>query len=186
MSARVARPELAAELRERVRRDQEVRAGGGATPDRLARWRDVDDGNASRMWELLTEHGWLGHSLVGAGGSADAALLVQHADRDRMLQCLGFELLVEAADAGEAEVVHLAYLTDRLCTHRGLPQRYGTQYARTVSGGYRMLSVEDAEGLDRRRRAVGLGTVAEFERELVGLHGPEVLAAAPSGRGEPS
>ena len=171
-------PALAAELRKRAVRDQEVRAAGGTTPEKLERWRAVDAGNARWMREVLREHGWPGRRLVGYQGVADAALLVQHADGDRELQRLGLGLLVETVDAGDAAPNHVAYLVDRLHLHRGTPQRYGTQYARDVSGAYRMLPVDEPAGLDGRRRSLGLEPVAAFERRLAAMHGAEVLTDA--------
>ena len=170
--------DLAAALRERAVRDQEVRAAGGTTAETLARWRAVDADNARWMREVLRIHGWPGRRLVGDQGVADAALLVQHADSDRNLQRLGLGLLVEAVDTGDADPHHVAYLVDRLHLHRGTPQRYGTQYARDGSGAYRMLPVDDPAGLDDRRRALGLEPVAAFERQLTAMHGADVLAGA--------
>ena len=171
-------PELAAALRERAVRDQEVRAAGGTTPEKLARWRAVDAANARWMREVLRQHGWPGRRLVGDQGVADAALLVQHADGDRELQRVGLGLLVETVDAGDAAPNHVAYLVDRLHLHRGTPQRYGTQYARGDSGAYRMVPVDEPAGLDGRRRSLGLEPVAEFERRLAAMHGAEVLTHA--------
>ncbi|WP_166354538.1 DUF6624 domain-containing protein [Phytoactinopolyspora limicola] len=169
-------PELAAELRRRVELDQRVRADGGDTAEKLAVWRRVDDANAAWMWTVLRTTGWPGRHQVGSQGVADAALLVQHADRDRLLQCFGLQQLVEAVDGGQADACHVAYLIDRIRTHRGRPQRYGTQYTRAAGGGYHMLPVDDPDGLEDRRRAVGLGSVTRFEQELVALHGAAVLA----------
>ncbi|MGV9882245.1 DUF6624 domain-containing protein [Streptomyces sp. NPDC003006] len=159
-------PGLAAELRRRAELDQDVRRKPGKSTADVARWMAVDTENQQWIWRVLREHGWPGHRMVGVQGSDDAALLVQHADRDRPLQRYGLELLIEAVDAGDATPAHIAYLVDRIHLHTGVPTRYGTQYARGKDGRYRMLPVEDLAGVEARRAQLGLPSVAEFEREL--------------------
>ncbi|AZM57359.1 DUF6624 domain-containing protein [Streptomyces sp. NPDC005900] len=168
--------QLAAELRRRADWDQDVRRTPGKSAADVARWMAVDAENQQWIWRVLREHGWPGHRLVGEQGSDDAALLVQHADRDRPLQRYGLELLIEAVDAGDATASHVAYLIDRIHLHAGVPTRYGTQYARAEDGRYRMLPVEEPGGLDARRAQLGIPPVAEFERQLRELHaGTEML-----------
>jgi hypothetical protein len=169
-------PRLAVELRRRVGCDQEVRQVGGKTAADLSRWREVDEGNRVWLWTALREYGWLGRLLVGDQGCGDAAVLAQHADGDRRLQQYSLALLIEAVDRGDAEPVHVGYLTDRICLHAGIPTRYGTQYACGPDGRYRMLPVVDCCGLEVRRARLGLPRVAEFERQFTELHaGRDVL-----------
>jgi hypothetical protein len=102
---------------------------------------------------------------VGADGAHAAWLLAQHADRDRPFQkrCLG--LLQKAVKAGEASGQDLAYLTDRVRVGEGKKQRYGTQF-RTVNGKMEPYPIEDEASVDRRRKEVGLGTLAEYRKIL--------------------
>lgn len=162
-------PQLAAELAERMRRDQEVRD----TPVRLwdedtaAQVRAVDSDNTAWIRGVLTEHGWPGPALVGEEGAEAAWLLCQHADADTDFQEHALTLLHESVAAGQAPAWHEAYLTDRTLVARGQPQVYGTQYVDNGDGqGWRMRPVVNPDGLDERRAAVGLGTRAENERRI--------------------
>lgn len=52
-------------------------------------------------------------------------------------------------------------LEDRIRCFEGRPQRYGTQFDWDEHGELSALPVEDADSVDERRRAVGLGPLAE-------------------------
>lgn len=162
--------ELVAELERRADLDQQVRRVPDKTPQDIERWMAVDADNQRWMWGVLREHGWPGRTLVGEEGVAHAALIVQHADRDRALQLFGLGLLIEAVDADDADPSHAAYLIDRIHLHRGVPTRYGTQYARNPRGELELLPVEDPGGLDARRAGLGLPPQREFEQQLRELH----------------
>ncbi|MFF8643298.1 DUF6624 domain-containing protein [Streptomyces sp. NPDC015345] len=158
--------ELVAELEHRADQDQQVRRIPDKTQQDIDRWMAVDADNQRWMWGVLREYGWPGRALVGEEGAAHAALIVQHADRDRALQLFGLGLLIEAVDADDADPSHAAYLIDRIHMHRGVPTRYGTQYARNPQGELELLPVEDPDALDARRAGVGLPPLHEFEHQL--------------------
>ena len=74
--------ELRAELLERADRDQAARI----SLPRNATWQQwqaavlpLDQANTMRMREIIAEHGWPGHVLVGVDGAHAAWLLAQHA-----------------------------------------------------------------------------------------------------------
>jgi hypothetical protein len=126
-------------------------------PDRLAA---VDADNQAWLRRLVDERGWPGRTLVGVDGAQNAWLLAQHADDlDFQLRCR--DLVAAAVDAGEATAAQLAYLDDRVRTRRGRPQRYGTQ-VRVEDGRPAPFPIEDPDGVDERRRAVGLGPLADY------------------------
>lgn len=105
--------ELGDELLAMAEADQQ---GGGSAEDRQA-----------RLTEILDEHGWPGHDLVGDEASTAAWLIAQHADLDLELQERALDLLTEAVAHDDASPGDLAYLTDRVAVARGEPQTYGTQ-----------------------------------------------------------
>lgn len=129
----------------------------------LAWARQVTARNTARMRAIVTRHGWPGRSLVGDDGAAAAWLLVQHASTDRAFQRGCLTLLQAAVRAGEASGLHLAYLTDRLLLADGLRQWYGTQLE-LVDGQWRPAPLEDPEGVDARRRALGLEPLDRYRR----------------------
>ncbi len=172
-------PELRRELLDRMAEDQKFRM----TMTRLMRENDdgtymismdhpallefgnVDERNTARMKDIIKQHGWPGKSLVGKDGSHAAWLLVQHADADPEFQNHCLALIATAQAQGEATAVELAYLTDRVRVAQGKPQVYGTQF-RTENGEFGPAPIEDPDNVDKRRQAIGLGTLAEYARSM--------------------
>jgi hypothetical protein len=159
--------ELRAELLERAGRDQAAREAMPAEPG-MQRWEEivapVDRANTARMREIVGQHGWPGHRLVGEEAAHAAWLLVQHAPAEFQEQCL--PLLEEAAGRGDASPRDVAYLKDRVLLHRGEPQLYGTQYM-IRDGVLTLWTVQDPEGLDERRAALGLEPEAQHRAHML-------------------
>ncbi|MFI0220133.1 DUF6624 domain-containing protein [Streptomyces lydicus] len=158
------RADLADELHRRADTDQRARnlcIETGEAGD-LAR---IDADNTAWIKSVIAEHGWPGAALVGDQGADEAWLLVQHADRDPEFQSQALKQLKSAVEAGDAPARHLAYLTDRVLVGAGKPQLYGTQYA---DDGNNLLPqpVQDPEGLDERRAAMGLDTAAAYDQRM--------------------
>lgn len=146
--------------------DQRVREGFGSqmTPEQVAEMQAVDARHTARMKAILREHGWPGRSLVGDDGAHAAWLLVQHADAAFMSECL--PLMEHAALRGEASAKDFAYLLDRVRMNQGKPQVYGTQFTSGPDGNLVLHPIENPEQVDARRRAVGLPSMAEYERKI--------------------
>jgi hypothetical protein len=164
--------ELRAELRRRVAADQEARRALDSEAMAAA-----DAANLPWLRQLITDVGWPGKSLVGEDGAKDAWLLAQHADRDPAFQRRCLDLLTAAVEAGEAEVVDQAYLTDRVLLHEGQPQEYGTQ-AIGRDGRFVARNLRDPGHVDERRAAVGLGPLAEYLASMTEHHAPEPMRAS--------
>lgn len=127
-----------------------------------AAWAEITDTtNTARMKEIIAEHGWPSQTAVGEDGAMSAWLLVQHADKDRKFQAHCLELMQQAVTMGEASASLFAYLTDRVRVGNGQPQIYGTQNE-VVDGKVISAEIEDADQVDSRRAAVGLGPIAEY------------------------
>ena len=165
---------LRQKLLKRFARDQEMRKsmtkykdGAPLSQEDADRWEAVDIANTQRMQDIVTEYGWPVTSLVGQDGAQAAWLLVQHADKkpDFQKQCL--ELLQEAVEASEASPKNMGYLLDRVRVNFGQPQVYGTQ-CHTVDGELVSREIENAEQVDQRRAAIGLGLVAEYLASMRG------------------
>ena len=82
--------------------------------------------------------------------------------------------------AGQAQPSDFAYLTDRVRTGRGEPQRYGTQFATGLDGVMRPAELEDPARVDQLRASVGLPPLAEYAEQLREAYGGEV-SAEPAG-----
>lgn len=161
------RPALREELMAMKAEDQRVRKAAGPTMSGQQReeWGQVDARNEARMEAIISEHGWPGKTLVGADGASAAWILVQHFSPAFQEKCL--PLLERAVTAGEATGRNYAYLLDRVRMHQGKPQVYGTQF-KTINGVTAVHPIEDADQLDERRRAVGLGPWADYEKQILG------------------
>ena len=162
--------ELRKQLLDRMVLDQDIRkramAAGKPLPKALMdEWARIDHDNTEWMKTVLARHGWPGKRLVGKEGATAAWLFVQHADRDKAFQQQAIKLLEAAVAKGEAEGQDLAYLTDRVLTGQGKPQRYGTQY-HEVDGRMVPQTIEDPDHVDERRAAVGLPTMAEYDQAI--------------------
>ena len=177
--------ELRSELMERAARDQAAR--NALSPGQeMRQWAElvepVDRANTARMREIVGEHGWPGQHLVGEAGAHAAWLLVQHAPPDFQEECLS--LMEDAVAREDASPRDLAYLTDRVLMHRGEPQIYGTQYM-VRDGVPTLWAVQDPDGLDARRAALGLEPESQNRARLLSDRVPGE-AEHDDGRSRPS
>jgi hypothetical protein len=179
-----AQPVLREELLAMKVEDQRVRKAAGPTMTGQQReeWMQLDARNQARMEAIIAEHGWPGVSLVGADGAGAAWLLVQHFSPTFQEKCL--PLLENAVSTGQAAGRNYAYLLDRVRMHQGKPQIYGTQF-RTSNGMTAAHPIEDPDHLDERRRAIGLGPWADYEKQILkGAAAREAMVGNPDLRQE--
>jgi hypothetical protein len=152
-------PALRQELLDMVAEDQRVRAAmaadGSLYDGYPARMELVHRRNATRLSAIIDRHGWPGRSLVGSDGAHAAWLLAQHAICNPVLQRRALQLLRTAAAQGEASLLDVAMLEDRVRVCEGRPQRYGTLFDWDEQGEMSPLPVEDADHVDERPRAPG-------------------------------
>ncbi len=129
-------------------------------------WARLDVGHTDRLREIIDEHGWPGHSLVGEDGANHAWLLAQHADRQLDFQRRALGLLTEAAQRGDATMRQLAYLTDRVRVNEGREQVFGTQMRGDTDRRAVPWPIEDPGHVDERRAVAGLEPLADYRRQF--------------------
>jgi hypothetical protein len=112
--------------------------------------------NAELLRAIIDEFGWPGKSLVGEDGASAAWLVVQHAIGEPEFQRGCLATLREAAERGDVDPAHVAYLEDRICFFERRPQKYGTQFDWDEHGDMSPWLLQDAERVDEYRRGVGL------------------------------
>lgn len=133
--------------------------------------------NAGRLEEMIEKNGgaWLGSSTVGNDGAEAAWLIAQHAisSPDFSRRCL--KLIEKAAERGEAELWHAAYLDDRINFFEGKPQRYGTQSDWNRKGKMQVWQMQDEEKVNDFRAEVGLNPLEHivWENEETSGNAPE-------------
>jgi hypothetical protein len=161
----VQNPALRDELLALAAEDQRVRAELAADGSLFRGYHPVMERvhrrNAVRLAAVIDEVGWPGRSLVGTDGAQAAWLIVQHAIGEPALLRRALPLLRTAAAAGEATLLQVAMLEDRIRVSEGRPQRYGTQFDWDSTGEMSPHPIENPECVDERRRAIGLGPLAE-------------------------
>jgi hypothetical protein len=127
------------------------------------RMQAVHDANAARLAVIMDGHGWPGEPQVGRDGAEAAWLIAQHAIAQPAMQRAALTALWEATRRGEVPALQAAMLEDRIRAFEGRPQRYGTQFDWDANGELSPLPIEDTDGLDDRRRMLGL---LPLEQEL--------------------
>jgi len=123
----------------------------------------IHENNALRLQAIMTQVGWPTERLVGKRAAKAAWLIAQHAISQAEFQrsCLKL-LLAEAARERTVPLWQPAMLEDRIRVFENRPQLYGTQLKPDAHGHMRPHAIEDPEGVDERRRAVGLEPLAEI------------------------
>ena len=167
------RRELLAMREEDLRVRAEVIAGSSSFDGYHPRMEEVHKRNATRLKEIIAQHGWPGRSLVGEDGAVAAWFIAQHAISDPPFQRHVLELLREAAHRGEVSAMAVAFLEDRIRACEGRPQIYGTQFEPDEHGIPQPCPIEDPEHVNERRLAIGMNTIEERTRELQKEQQPE-------------
>jgi hypothetical protein len=158
-------PELQRELLARAAEDQRVRAElieeGTLFDGYHPRMEAVHRENAAFLAAAIERHGWPGAELVGEDGAGAAWLIAQHAIGEPAFQRHCLAALEDAAARGQVPRWQPAMLDDRIRVFEGRAQRYGTQLQVADDGTVYPHEIEDPDGVDERRRAVGLEPLAE-------------------------
>ncbi|UBU09015.1 type 2 lantipeptide synthetase LanM [Nonomuraea gerenzanensis] len=168
-----AEPAPAGEIRRRLLRldrlDDAIRTpwarGGMSDGAAERRLRTLTDAGLAWLSGVVAERGWPGRAMVGAEAAAAASRLVQHASGhlDFRRHCL--ELMRQAAAGGDLPWREVAYLTDELRLADGLPQLYGTKFE-PVAGRLVPCPIEEPDGVDHRRAAMGLEPMADYTNRI--------------------
>lgn len=130
------------------------------------RLRALHEDNARVLGAIIDGHGWPDRMVAGEKGAEAAWLIAQHAVFDLAFMQRCADLVQQAVASGTVPGWQLAFLQDRLRTMSGRPQVYGTQFEPDAEGWPTPCPIEDPAGVDARRAAVGLNTLAERTEEM--------------------
>lgn len=135
----------------------------------------VHDANAAMLRAMIEQDGWPDAARVGEDGAEAAWLIAQHAiaQPDFQRSCL------DALGNSDAPAWQAAMLEDRIRVHEGRLQLYGSSFDWDADGVMSPRPIEDPDGVDQRRAAVGLPSLAEaIERHRAGAEPPPTDLAA--------
>ena len=143
-----------------------------ALRDELLALTEVDEGDPdadARLIAIMAAGDWPGLREVGPEATDAAWMLVHRADHLNGERRTWLSPLRAAVEAGEADPRHYATLVDRVAASDGQPQEYGTLATTAADGEVEFrAAVREAGGLDERRLALGLPTVAQDAPHLGG------------------
>ena len=118
--------------------------------------RALHNENIQAFQALMDDYGFPGISKVGKEAYEAAFIIVQHAiDHPNILKAFA-EDLYSAAKQGDATMLHVAYLVDRIAVFEGTPQVYGTQFDWDEAGQMSPIGVIDFDAVNVKRKALGI------------------------------
>lgn len=168
-----------AHRQEIVRLQEQLGAESAAVKALWAKQLEIDSDNMTRLEEIISEQGWPRQSEVGSDAATGAFIVLQHADLFYQKKYL--PLLRKAAEAGDFLRQRLALLEDRILTHEGKKQIYGTQLRQNEAGEIELHPVDDEAQLDERRAAVGLPPIKDYLKNFgVPYEGSDQPSAEPA------
>jgi len=129
---------------------------------------ELDAVNTQLLKTLLKQYDWIDGQRFGSRIASHAWILAQHADADPEFQKLALSRMEPYLATDGARQRDYAYLFDRVAVNTGGPQRYGTQPESECNdnGTLSPRLLEDPEGVDERRAALGMETMAEAMGEM--------------------
>ncbi|MCU0390905.1 MAG: hypothetical protein MUE81_07290 [Thermoflexibacter sp.] len=123
--------------------------------------RQTDSLNQVKVMSIIDRYGWLGKSQVGDLGNQTLFLVIQHAALT--IQERYLPLLKNSVNIDESNAYDLVLMEDRILVSQGKKQLYGSQVRRNPQTNlYEVLPIEDEKNVDKRRKKIGLESLAEY------------------------
>lgn len=114
---------------------------------------------------VLTEHGWLGVSVIGKKANISLFLAIQHAKSDQIREKY-YPMLEASAQRGESSLAQMATMKDRILVSNKIPQRYGTQW-NYIGEQAVLFPLEDVNSVNDKRIEVGLIPLTDPELQTI-------------------
>ncbi|MEW5805561.1 MAG: DUF6624 domain-containing protein [Patescibacteria group bacterium] len=119
----------------------------------------IDFTNGQRIKDLIQRFGYPTQETVGKQSMKNFWLLIQHQD-------FNLDLQQDCLDNCDFEPRNKAYLTDRVLINLGKKQLYGTQFHKNEKGELVPQPIENEINVDKRRREMGLESLAEYAEKI--------------------
>jgi len=149
---------IKSELSAILERDQKTRTGS----DSANFMRYIDSCNLAQVEKIIEKYGWLGRSVIGAGGNSTLFFVIQHADLATQLKY--FPLLEKSVAEGESRPSNLALMQDRILVRQEKKQIYGSQVVLNKTGGKEFYPIEDEKNVNIRREKMGMQPLEEYAK----------------------
>jgi hypothetical protein len=137
---------------------------GGDSPEMKTLFKNMsaaDSLNLLKVAAIIDKFGWLGADEIGKSGNTTLFMVIQHSGiqtQDKYLP-----VMRAAAANGKAALKSLALLEDRVALSHGNRQLYGSQVIWDMkTNHYQVAPLENPEGVDKRRAAMGLPSMTEY------------------------
>jgi hypothetical protein len=132
----------------------------------------IDRPHTARLTEIFDRSGFPTRKTVGQDGVEAFLLILQHAPDETLRQkCL--KPITKAFRRKEIGPMDYANFVDRLLVRQNKPQLYGSNFE-IKDGKLVMSAARDPKNLDKRRRKIGLPTIAEYAKKLGEVYNLEV------------
>jgi len=119
----------------------------------------------NKLEDVISSTGWVSSEKYGKTASEQAISIIKNAPAERLGPHL--DMLLKAAQTGDANPADIAYVHDKLLMHSGKKQLYGTQIAFNEKKGINdVYPIEDEANVDERRAKVGLGPLADALKKM--------------------
>lgn len=151
---------IAEEILKMAEKDQKVRKDPKSTDANMIA---VDNKNRNRMKDIIKEHGFISRTNFGKDASYMAWLLVQHFPPEEV-EFMEKYLAMMELNKQDMDERNYAYLSDRICWYKGLPQTYGTQTTQGEDKKSYFYEIENIEKVDILRKSVGLNTLEDYSK----------------------
>lgn len=140
---------------------QSLRSHGSLSDGYHPDLRALHTTNIHALMTIWDAHGFPGISNVGEKAYEAAFVIVQHAiDHPKILKKYAKELF-KAAQAGDAKMIHYAYLSDRIAVFEGRNQVYATQFDWDEAGLLSPQGPYAVKAVNEKRAEVGLNPIED-------------------------
>lgn len=120
----------------------------------------LSEENEKELVEIINEVGWPKNKDYPLDTDFIIFVVTQHGELN-FIESI-FPTIEGAYKEGSFPAQTYAYLKDRICLWKNIPQVYGTQIGTDDNGKHFLYKTDDIEHVDERRSSVGLGGIKEY------------------------
>jgi len=119
----------------------------------------------TKLEDLMSSADWISSKKYGKTACEQALSIMKNASGERLEPHL--DVILKAAENGEANPAQVAYVHDKVLMYQGKKQLYGTQIAFNEKKGINdVYPIQDEANVDKRRAEVGLEPLANALKKM--------------------